>query len=65
VDNIRGAGYTLFTNQKWCGAFRAYGAPQTYFAGEQIIDMLAEKVGMDTLFQHGMSLKRGSISSKD
>jgi aldehyde oxidoreductase len=49
VDNIRGAGYTLFTNQKWCGAFRAYGAPQTYFGGEQIIDMLAEKVGMDPL----------------
>ena len=49
VDNIRGAGYTLFTNQKWCGAFRAYGGPQTYFAGEQIIDMLAEKIGMDPL----------------
>jgi aldehyde oxidoreductase len=58
VDNIRGAGYTLFTNHKWCGAFRAYGAPQTYFAGEQIIDMLAEKVGMDPLDFRELNLIR-------
>ncbi len=49
VENFRGCGYTHFTNHKWCGAFRAYGAPQTYFAGEIAIDMLAEKVGMDPL----------------
>jgi len=49
VNNIRGCGYTVFTNHKWCTAFRCYGGPQTYFGGELAIDMLAEKVGMDPL----------------
>jgi aldehyde oxidoreductase len=49
VERIRGCGYTLFTNHKWCGAFRAYGAPQTYLAEEVAMDMLAEKIGMDPL----------------
>ncbi|MCF7935485.1 MAG: molybdopterin-dependent oxidoreductase [Synergistales bacterium] len=49
LDNLEGAGYTLFTNQKWCGAFRAYGAPQTYLASEVAVDELAGKVGMDPL----------------
>jgi len=49
IDNLRGCGYTFFTNHKWCSAFRAYGAPQTYTAGEISIDMLAEKLGMDPL----------------
>lgn len=58
LDNIKGAGYTLFTNHKWCGAFRAYGGPQTYFAGEQVMDMLAEKVGMDPLDFREINLVR-------
>lgn len=49
VERIRGRGYTFFTNHKWCGAFRCYGAPQTYLAEEVAMDMLAEKVGMDPL----------------
>jgi len=49
VNNIRGCGYTVFTNHKWCTAFRCYGGPQTYSGGELAIDMLAEKVGMDPL----------------
>ena len=49
LHNIRGCGYTFFTNHRWCGAFRAYGAPQTYLAGEIAVDMLAEKLGMDPL----------------
>ncbi|QTX32684.1 molybdopterin-dependent oxidoreductase [Aminithiophilus ramosus] len=49
VDDIRGCGYTLFTNHRWSAAFRAYGAPQTYHAGEIAVDMLAEKAGIDPL----------------
>jgi aldehyde oxidoreductase len=49
VDDLRGCGYTFFTNHRWCGAFRAYGAPQTYWGCETAIDMLAEKCGMDPL----------------
>ncbi len=49
LDDIRGCGYTLFTNHRWSAAFRAYGAPQTYLGGEIAIDMLAEKAGIDPL----------------
>ncbi|MEA3507609.1 MAG: molybdopterin cofactor-binding domain-containing protein, partial [Synergistota bacterium] len=56
VKNIRGCGYTLFTNHRWCGAFRAYGGPQTYFAGEVAMDMLAEKAGIDPLEFREMNL---------
>lgn len=27
LDNVRGCGYTIFTNHRWSAAFRAYGLP--------------------------------------
>lgn len=49
IENVRGVAYAVYTNQKWNTAFRAWGAPQVHTAQELIIDMLAEKVGMDPL----------------
>lgn len=49
IPNISGVGYSVYTNQKWNTAFRAWGAPQVHTAQEIAIDMLAEKVGMDPL----------------
>jgi aldehyde oxidoreductase len=49
VPNIRGEGRTVATNHAWGSAFRGYGSPQSLFASEEIIDELAEKVGMDPL----------------
>ncbi len=46
---IRGEGRTVCTNHSWGAAFRAYGAPQSEFASEVLIDELAEKAGMDPL----------------
>ena len=49
IPNIRGRGRTVCTNHAWGSAFRAYGSPQSFFAGESLMDELAEKIGMDPL----------------
>jgi aldehyde oxidoreductase len=49
VPRIRGEGRTVCTNHAWGSAFRAFGAPQSQFATEVLMDMLAEKMGMDPL----------------
>ncbi|AGW12793.1 molybdopterin-dependent aldehyde oxidoreductase [Megalodesulfovibrio gigas] len=49
IPNIRGLGRTVATNHVWGSAFRGYGAPQSMFASECLMDMLAEKLGMDPL----------------
>ncbi len=49
IPNIRGEGRTVCTNHAWGSAFRAFGAPQSEFASEVLVDELAEKLGMDPL----------------
>lgn len=49
IPNIRGIGRTVCTNHAWGSAFRAYGSPQSEFASEVLMDMLAEKMGVDPL----------------
>ena len=47
IPNIRGKGRTVCTNHCWGAAFRGYGAPESEFPSEVLMDMLAEKLGMD------------------
>lgn len=47
IPHIRGKGSTVCTNHCWGSAFRAYGAPQSEFASEVLMDELAEKIGID------------------
>ncbi len=49
IANIRGEGRTVCTNHAWGSAFRGYGGPQSVFTSEVLMDMLAEKIGMDPL----------------
>ncbi len=49
IPNVRGEGRTVCTNHAWGSAFRGYGSPQSEFASEVLMDMLAEKLGMDPL----------------
>ncbi|WP_449241102.1 molybdopterin-dependent aldehyde oxidoreductase [Desulfoscipio gibsoniae] len=49
IPNIKGVGYTVCTNHGWGSAFRGYGSPQSLFASETLMDVLAEKLGMDPL----------------
>ncbi len=47
IPNIRGEGRTVCTNHAWGSAFRGYGSPQSEFSSEVLMDILAEKIGMD------------------
>ncbi|WP_066633485.1 molybdopterin-dependent aldehyde oxidoreductase [Desulfolucanica intricata] len=49
IPNIRGIGRTVCTNHAWGSAFRGYGSPQSFFASETMMDVLAEKMGIDPL----------------
>jgi len=49
IPNIRGEGRVVSTNHSWGSPFRAFGSPQSEFASESLMDMLAEKMGMDPL----------------
>jgi aldehyde oxidoreductase len=63
IPNIRGNGRTVATNHAWGSAFRAYGAPQSLFATEVLIDELAEKIGMDPLeFRYLNVYREGSTT---
>jgi CO/xanthine dehydrogenase Mo-binding subunit len=42
-------GYAIYTNRIPCGYFRAPGEPQTLFAVESHVDMIAEALGIDPL----------------
>lgn len=47
MDNYRYEGYRMYTNLPACGAMRGHGVPPPRFAFESMLDMLAEKLGMD------------------
>jgi CO/xanthine dehydrogenase Mo-binding subunit len=49
VPHLDMYGYTVYTNQPPCGAYRAPGSPQIIFAVESHMDMLAARLGMDPL----------------
>ncbi|HAH30765.1 MAG TPA: aldehyde oxidase [Elusimicrobia bacterium] len=46
-NNIRFIGRSVYTNMPVAGAYRGYGATQGFFAWESLMDMMAEKIGMD------------------
>ena len=47
VPNAKGLARMANTNHNFGIAYRAYGAPQVFMASEAIVDMLAEKAGID------------------
>ena len=46
VENIKYTGQLVYTNKNWGGACRGYGDPQTAFAQEVMMDMLADELNM-------------------
>lgn len=46
-SNVSGLCRIAHTNHNFKTAYRGFGSPQGYTASEQLIDMLAEKMGMD------------------
>lgn len=47
VPNVDVLAHAVYTNNPPCGAMRGFGANQSAFAMESIMDMLAEKCGLD------------------
>ncbi|MBP6491658.1 MAG: molybdopterin-dependent oxidoreductase, partial [Clostridia bacterium] len=47
VPHALGLARAAMTNHAFGTAYRGYGAPQAYTCGEALIDMMAEKIGMD------------------
>lgn len=61
IPNIKTKTYGVFTNNSHSGAMRGYSSPQLLFAQEQLIDELAETIGMDEItFRQINCLKTGS-----
>ncbi len=47
VENVHVTSLAVYTNNPPCGAMRGFGANQAAFAMESMLDILAEKVGID------------------
>jgi xanthine dehydrogenase molybdenum-binding subunit len=47
VPNVKVEARTVYTNNPPCGAMRGFGANQAAFAIEGVLDLIAEKVGVD------------------
>ena len=67
-DNIRIVGRAMFTNAVPFGAFRGFGAPQTLFALERHMDVIARTLGLDpvelrrrNLLRDGQSTATGQV----
>ncbi len=62
VPNALLDGTAVYTNNPPCGAMRGFGAPQTCFAGERLMDELADELGMDRVELRRMNaLHTGSV----
>lgn len=47
IPNVKIKTQVVYTHTPFSGAMRGFGSPQAHFAIESIMDMLAEKLGMD------------------
>ena len=49
IPNQHAIGYDVVTNRAMTAAYRAPGSPQSNFAVESVLDIIAKKVGMDPI----------------
>jgi aldehyde oxidoreductase len=64
IPSMEVMGKSVYTNNAYTGSARGAGPPQTTFATEVAVDMLAEKLGIDALeFRRMNSLKPGQSKS--
>jgi aldehyde oxidoreductase len=47
IPNVRALARMVYTNHAFAIAYRGFGSPQSYTCSESMIDMLAEKAGID------------------
>lgn len=64
IPNVRVHGCAVKTNTSPCGAYRGFGAPQTFFAVEMMMDHIARDLGVDSLpFKQAHLAKQGDMTS--
>ncbi len=64
VDNLKVHGRAIKTNTVPNGAYRGFGAPQTFFAVEMMIDHIAKDLGKEALaFKMAHIVKQGDDTS--
>lgn len=57
-DNVRIQGQAMLTNSVPFGAFRGFGAPQTHFANERHMDVIARRLQIDPVELRHLNLIR-------
>jgi len=64
IPNVKTDTYGVFTNNIHGGAMRGYSSPSLIFGQEQLVEEMAEALGMDEIdFRKKNCLKSGSITS--
>ena len=64
IENLHVHGQAVKTNTVPCGAYRGFGAPQTFFAVEMLMDHIARELGVDSLeFKEKHIVKKGDATS--
>jgi len=64
IPNVDIEAYCVYTNNGFSGAFRGFGAPQSIFAMESQIDMIAEKLHIDRLeIRKRNAIREGDVST--
>ncbi len=49
IPNVKVDSYVVYTNSPLSGAMRGFGSPQSHFAVESTLDLLAEEIGLDPI----------------
>jgi CO/xanthine dehydrogenase Mo-binding subunit len=63
VPHVQADVFGVYTNNTFTGAMRGFGSPQINFAIEQLVEMAAERCGMDpTEFRRRNMLRQGSVT---
>lgn len=64
MPNAKADCYAMYTNNPPAGAFRGFGVTQSAFAVESMMDILAEKIGIDPIeLRKKNALRVGSITN--
>lgn len=64
IENLHVRGRAVKTNTSPCGAYRGFGAPQTFFAVEMMMDHIASSLGVEPLaFKEAHIVKQGDATS--
>lgn len=64
IPNVHVRGRAMKTNTTPSGAYRGFGAPQTFFAVEMMMDHVAQDLGVDTLeFKEAHLVRQGDSTS--